>query len=303
MKSETRVEELRANHGIDGVADILAGNGGLPKVVVDIASCSGEIYLHGAHVTSWIPAGDEETIFVSKEALWQDGRAIRGGIPICFPWFRNRSDNPSAPQHGFVRTRSWQLDSIRANADAVTVEMSTLSDADSRVWWPGDFRLAYRATFGKNLELELQIENTGPSSLQLEEALHTYHRVGNAGDMRIDGLDGVAYLDNTDSNRRCLQHGPVQFASQLDRVYLDTDHSLRLIDSQMHRQVNVTKKNSLTTVVWNPWKEGARSMIDMGDEEWTQMVCIEASNIRDFTISLQPGQQHTMRVTITVDQL
>ncbi len=303
MTSEAKVDELQATHGIPGVANIVVGNGGLTRVVVQTPACSGEIYLHGAHVTSWKPAENEEIIFVSKESRWEDGRAIRGGIPICFPWFRNKADDPSAPQHGFARIKSWELTSIRAKDDTVTVEMSIASDAESRVWWPSDFQLTYRVTFGKDLKLDLQMENTGPSSLRFEEALHTYHRVGNVADIRVEGLDGITYLDNTDSNKRCLQSGPVEFASQLDRVYLDTKHALRLIDPEMLRQVNVTKRNSLTTVVWNPWKEGARSMSDMADEEWVQMACIEASNIRDYAVNLQPGEEHTMRVAITVGKL
>jgi glucose-6-phosphate 1-epimerase len=303
MTSETRVEELQTTHGIPGVATIVGGHGGLTKVVVQTPACSGEIYLHGAHVTSWKPADNEETIFVSKESRWEDGRAIRGGIPICFPWFRNKADNPSAPQHGFARIKSWQLDAIRAKDNAVTVELSIVNDAESRVWWPSDFRLTYRARFGKNLDLELQMENTGQSGFRFEEALHSYHSVGNVADVRIDGLDGITYLDNTDSNKPCLQSGPVKFAAPLDRVYLDTAHALHLTDPQMGRQVNVTKTNSLTTVVWNPWEEGARSMSDMGDEEWKQMACIEASNIRDFAVNLQPGQQHTMLVAISVSKV
>lgn len=303
MKSETSVETLQATHGIPGTAKIVTGNGGLSKVLVQTPDSSGEVYLHGAHVTSWKPTGTGDTLFVSEKSRWEDGRAIRGGIPICFPWFRDLADNPRAPQHGFARIKAWQLRSIRATGDTVTVAMSTSSDAESREWWPHDFRLTYRVTFGNNLELELEMENTGLSPLRFEEALHTYHRVGNAGEIQIEGLDGIAYLDNTDSNRRCLQSGTVVFDSQLDRIYLETGHPLRLIDPQLGRQVNVAKAHSLTTVVWNPWKEGARSMPDLGDEEWMQMVCIEASNIRDFAIDLQPGQRHRMQVMITVDNL
>ena len=113
----------------------------------------------------------------------------------------------------------------------------------------------------------------------------------------------MTYLDNTASNKQCVQKGAVEFSSQVDRAYLNTDHSIELVDPQIARRTNVVKTNSLTTVVWNPWKEGVSFMIDMGDEEWMQMACVEACNIRDFAIELQPGQQHTMRVTISVDKL
>jgi len=303
MKPQLTIEGLRSSHAVPDGAAIVMGNGGLPKVVVNTPLCSGEIYLHGAHITSWKPANAAETIFVSKDSLWEDGRAIRGGIPICFPWFRNKADDPKAPQHGFARIRSWTLDSITAKKHGVLVEMSMSSDEDSRAWWQSDFTLTYRAMFGTSLDLELEMYNKGGASLHFEEALHTYHRVGNVENVQIDGLDGVTYLDNTDSNRSHLQRGAIVFTSQVDRAYVDTDHSIQLLDPQMGRRVKVVKTNSLTTVVWNPWKEGARSMIDMGDDEWSQMACIEASNIRDFAIDLQPGQQHTMRATILVEKL
>jgi glucose-6-phosphate 1-epimerase len=303
MKTQITIEELQAKYSLSGSSEIMTGNGGLPKVVVNTPDCSGEIYLHGAHITSWKPSDCKEAIFVSEASRWEEGRAIRGGIPICFPWFRNKADNPNAPQHGFARTTAWTLSSIRAKDNAVIVEMSITSDEDSRLWWPSDFKLIYRATFGKKLNLELQVENTGRTSLRFEEALHTYHRVGDVDCIRIDGLAGVTYLDNTDSNKSRLQRGEIEFTSQVDRAYLGTDHSLQLVDSQMKRRVNVVKTNSLTTVVWNPWEEGARSLSDMGDDEWTQMACIEASNIRDFAIDLKPGQQHTMQAMISVEKL
>jgi glucose-6-phosphate 1-epimerase len=303
MKPEPTIEDLRATHAIPGVAEIVTGNGGLPKVAIHTPLCSGEIYLHGAHVTSWRPSGAEETLLVSKESHWEDGRAIRGGIPICFPWFRNKADNPQAPQHGFARTTSWTLDSILAEENEVTVTMSITSNANSRSWWPEDFKLVYCAKFGALLTLELEMENTGQSSYRFEEALHTYHRIGNAAKVRIEGLDGVAYLDNTDSNRRCLQQGPIEFTSQVDRAYLGTDHPVQLFDPQMSRSLNLAKTNSLTTVIWNPWKEGAHSIADMADDEWTQMACIEASNIRDFAIDLAPGQKHTMKGVISLAKL
>src|SRR4051812_24257287 len=130
MKPQLTIEGLRSSHSVPDGTAIVMGNGGLPKVGVNTPVCSGEIYLHGAHITSWKPANSEETIFVSKESLWEDGRAIRGGIPICFPWFRNKADNPKAPQHGFARIRSWALDSITAKKHGVLVEMSMSSDED-----------------------------------------------------------------------------------------------------------------------------------------------------------------------------
>src|SRR5580704_2665739 len=131
----TPIAELNRRSGIPGVASVVEGNGGLAKVVVASPTAVGEMYLHGAHVTSWRPRGAEEVLFVSSQSLWQDGKAIRGGIPICFPWFGGKADEPKAPAHGFVRTKAWQLESITKAGDGVTVSMFTESNVETKKWW------------------------------------------------------------------------------------------------------------------------------------------------------------------------
>ena len=207
---------------IPGIAQVVEGNGGLPKVRITSPEAVGEMYLHGAHVTSWKPAGGEEVLFLSAQSRWENGRAIRGGVPICFPWFGDKADDPKAPAHGFVRTKAWQLESIAQAGEAVTVSMFTESDESTRKWWPADFRLVHRATFGRELRLELVVTNTGKTSLRFEEALHAYYRVGNVEKTRVGGLDAVNYLDKTDSNRKKMQHGEIAIVSETDRVYLNT---------------------------------------------------------------------------------
>jgi glucose-6-phosphate 1-epimerase len=133
---------------IPGVAQVVEGKGGLPKVLITSSAAAGEMYLHGAHVTSWKPARGEEVLFVSAESRWEDGHAIRGGVPVCFPWFGAKADDPKAPAHGFVRAKAWQLESIAQAGDAVTVSMFTESSESTSKWWPAEFRLVHRATFG-----------------------------------------------------------------------------------------------------------------------------------------------------------
>ncbi len=263
-RSHGSVEELNRRFAIAGLAQVLADEGGLPKVRVTTPQCSGEMCLHGAQVISWKASGEEEVIFLSQHARWRAGSAIRGGIPICFPWFRGKANDPHAPAHGVVRTRVWELQSIEQNGDAVTVTMSTGSDADTRRWWPSDFRVQHRATFGSELKLELTVSNTGASAFQFEEALHTYHRVGDVQRVSIRGLDGVAYLDNTDSNRAKRQKGDVVLSSQTDSAYVNTPNALELRDPVLHRRIRITKQNSRTTVIWNPWAEGAQALPDLG---------------------------------------
>jgi glucose-6-phosphate 1-epimerase len=294
------IEELNQLFAISGVVSIGAGNQGLPRVSVQTPSASAEIYLHGAQLTSWRPAGAEEVIFLSQNSQWEAGRAIRGGIPVCFPWFRNKADDPKAPAHGFVRTKAWQLDSVAKQGDAVLVSLSTVSDEATRAWWPHDFQLTHNLTIGEELVQELVVSNTGNASLRFEEALHTYYRVGGAEAVRVQGLDGVAYLDNTDSNRKKEQEGDVVFTRQTDSAYIDTTHAVEIHDPLLRRRIRLTKQNSRTTVVWNPWSTGAQTLKDLGGEEWRAMACVEASNIRDFAVELLPGHQHTMKTVINV---
>ena len=157
MKSAVSDADRRLE--IPGVVEIVEGNGGLPKLRITSPACVAEMYLHGAHITSWRPAGEEEVLFLSSQSRWEDGHAIRGGIPICFPWFAQKADNPEAPDHGFVRTKAWQLDSIADVAGTINVSMSTESDVATRNWWPAEFCLVVRAAFGKELSIELEVTN------------------------------------------------------------------------------------------------------------------------------------------------
>ncbi len=300
MGTVSQITELSRRFGVPGLAEVVAGNGGLPKVSITSPTTTGEIYLHGAHVTSWKPAGAEEVLFLSSRSRWEEGQAIRGGIPICFPWFRAKSDDPHAPAHGFVRTKAWELESIVQQGSAISITMFTESDASTRRWWPADFRLVHRVTFGPELHLELELTNKATTTVRFQEALHSYHRVGDVRTARLHRLDKVPYLDNTDANREKVQDGDVVISSQTDRAYLTAQPEVELEDPTLHRRIHIAKENSLTTVVWNPWVDGARALADLGDDEWTQMFCVEASNVLDYAVELAPGQQHRMAASIRV---
>jgi len=285
---------------IPGTAAVVQGNGGLQKVRITSPEVEGEMYLHGAHITSWKPTGKEEVLFLSSQSRWEQGHAIRGGIPICFPWFGGKADDPKAPAHGFVRTKAWQLETIARVEDGVTVSMSTESDEDTKRWWPAEFRLVYRVTFASELRLELVVTNTGKASLRFEEALHAYHRVGNILKTGVGGLCTVHYIDKTESNRKKIQYGEIAIVSETDRVYLNTSNAIELEDPVLRRRTRVAKENSRTTVVWNPWVQKAHSLSDFADDEWMQMICIETSNVSDFAVDLAPGQQHKMKAVVSV---
>ena len=303
MTAVLDVAELDQRFGIPGIARVRQGNGGLARIDITSPLARGQIYLHGAQVTSWHPEGGEEVLFLSTKSRFEDGQAIRGGVPICFPWFRGKVDDPHAPAHGVVRTRSWQLGSIVMTNAGVMVSMFINSDEQTRRWWPGQFRLEHRATFGSELTLELVCTNTGKTPLRFEEALHTYNRVADIHTVRLQGLDGTSFLDNTGSNKEKMQVGDVTIASQTDSAFISTQNAVDLLDPEMRRRIRLQKANSSTTVVWNPWQEGAGRIRDLGEGEWQQFLCVEASNIIGVAVTLGPGQEHRMSAVLSVTRL
>ncbi len=299
---------LNARHALPGIAQIVEGANGLPKIHITTPQASAELYLHGAHLTSWKPEGQEDVLFLSRLSHFAPGKAIRGGIPLCFPWFGPKSPTPkpgepSAPQHGFARTSEWTLEAITKKPNAVDVLLSLTSSEATLLAWPHPFRAEYRVSIGEQLTLALTVTNTAPVNIapfSFTEALHTYHHVGDAAQVRISGLDQARYLDNRDGLREKLQSGDITFPTPTDNIYLDTTGSVVLHDPTLARTVTVDKQHSATTVIWNPGLEGATALADMADEEWQYFACIEASNVRDFAITLAPGQSHTLTAILQV---
>lgn len=298
-----KIGALNERFSIPGVAWIARGNGDLPKILIETKSATAEIYIYGAQVTSWVPTGQGEVLFISKNSYWEPGRAIRGGIPVCFPWFRAKPDDPHAPSHGFVRIKEWQVESFaRVSDESVCVCLSTESDETTRSWWPYEFGLQYRITVGTSLKLELTMENTGSSSFRYEQALHTYFKVEDVKQAKVRGLDGITYLDNRDGNREKRQSGELTIARQTDNAYKDATGSVEIIDPVMGRVMTTEKQGSSSTIVWNPWEDGTSSIADLGNEEWRLMLCVEGGNILSSAVSLAPLQNHTMTIGISVDK-
>ena len=298
--NQSQIDTLNQKFGIPNVVEVISGSGGLPKIHVTYPSATADIYLHGAQLTSWQPVNADEVLFLSEHSSWQDGRAIRGGIPVCFPWFRSKVDAPSAPAHGFVRTKEWRVESVKIDGESVVVICSTENDESTHRWWPQAFRLVHILSIGKSLRLELIVTNTGPTSFRFEEALHTYFRVSQVQKVSIRGLDQIAYLDNIHGNCKKTQSGDLILTAKTDNAYINVNSAAELVDPTCRRTIRTEKENSATTVVWNPWQEGAASLNDLGDDEWRQFACVEASNVLASAISLAPGQEHRMQAIISV---
>jgi glucose-6-phosphate 1-epimerase len=292
--------ELNRRFGIHGTARVEVGEGGLPKVLVSGPAAAGSMYLHGGHLCSWTPRGRTETLYLSPRSAYRDGVAIRGGIPVCFPWFGENAANPRAPAHGLVRTKAWEIESIEETAGAVTVTMFTASNAQTRPWWPAEFRLLHRATFGSELSLELVMTNTGATPLRFEEALHTYFYVGDCRQARVSGLNGIEFIDKADSFRRKMQTGDVTITGETDRVYMPVAGAVELADPILDRRFRISKQNAQTIVVWNPWASASSRMQDLGEDEYLRMLCIEVANVGEAALELAPDEVHVMRAVIQI---
>jgi glucose-6-phosphate 1-epimerase len=290
--------------GIDGIICLERGRGGLRRVVVITDAAAGEVYLHGAHVTHYQPRSVEHPVlFLSSESRFEPGEPIRGGVPICFPWFGPKAGDANAPMHGFARTREWSLVSTKRIDDrsaAVTLELR--SDDETRRQWPHDFVARYMVTVGPVLEMALEVTNTsrgGPFTFQ--EALHTYFSVADARQVSISGLQNTRYFDKVAEAEETQGAEPIRFTGETDRVYQDTTTNCVIDDPVWRRRLITEKAGSRTTVVWNPWIEKAKQLPDFGDEEWRSMACVETANAGSTPVVLNPGESHVIRAIVRVE--
>ncbi len=277
--------------------------GGLARLRVSTPLCTAEMYLHGAHVCRWQPHGHvHPVLWMSGRSALEPGRAIRGGIPICFPWFGPNARQPQAPIHGFARTQAWELAGVTAEPDGTIAAVLTLAANDiSRAFDPAEFSLLYTVRFGATLNLGLTVTNAGASAMRFEEALHTYLAVGDVRRVGVSGLEGAEYYDKTDGMKRKRQEGAVTIGAETDRLYIDTAAAITLDDPTLGRRIVISKTGSQSSVVWNPWIAKSAAMPDFGDDEWTGMTCVETVNAADNAVTLDPGERHTMTATIGLE--
>lgn len=277
---------------------------GLERLVVCTDLASSAIYLHGANVTHFQPRGAvDPVLWMSKSSLFQPDKAIRGGVPICFPWFGPKSDDPKAPAHGFARTRDWTVESIQAGeTGAIVVALQMKSDESTKKWWNADFAAHYVISVGRELSVQLTVQNLGRETIRFEEAMHSYFVVGKIQRTEVRGLEGAEFLDRLRPNVRFRQDDqPIRFGAETDRTYINTDAITTIVDPVLRRRIVNRKIGSNSTVVWNPWIEKAKAMADFRDDEWPGMVCIETANAGPNAIELPAGQQHSISAVISVE--
>jgi len=294
------INQLNEHFGLPGVLAFHATASGLIYADITTPHATATVYLQGAHLTAWQPAGHHPVIFTSRKTELMPGKAIRGGVPIAFPWFANRHDGKTGPSHGFARIQDWTLAFAALSGEDLHLTFTLGPNELSRSLGYDQFRLAYQLTIGRTLTMQLTVANDASAPLVFEEALHTYYAVTDIHEIAIAGLDGVSYLDKVDNFNKKLQHGDITVTGATDRVYLDTTATCVLNDHAGKRNIDIAKTGSTTTVVWNPWEEGAAKLPDMDPTEWHEFVAIETVNAAKDTITLAPGATHTMKAQVTV---
>jgi glucose-6-phosphate 1-epimerase len=282
---------------------------GLFRAAITTPSCTAELYLQGAHLTRWQPTGHEPVLFLSGGSLFEPGNAIRGGIPVIFPWFGPRtanacSERTDGPSHGFARTQEWLLAFAAVAGDDLHLTL-TLGPSDvSRGFGFDHFQVACNFILGAELRVQLSVANQGSAPLCYEEALHTYLQVADAEHVELIGLTDTDYLDKTDGMARKHQkESPLILTGETDRPYLNTMNPVTLDDPTLQRRITVDKSNSRTTVIWNPWSTLSAKLADMEPEGWRTMTCVETANVGENAITLAAGEHHTMEAHLFVDKL
>jgi glucose-6-phosphate 1-epimerase len=297
------LEQLNENFAMPGVLAFHATGSGLIRADITTPSATATVYLQGAHLAHWQPADHQPVLFLSHKTEFTPGKAIRGGVPISFPWFAGRHDGKTGPSHGFARTQDWTLAFAALAGEDLHLTFTLGPTELSRTLGYDHFHLVFQLTIGRTLTMQLTVGNDAEEPLVYEEALHTYFSVADINAANVTGLDGVSYLDKMDSLQTKVQQGAITITGPTDRVYLDTAATCVLHDGAGKRTIIVAKTNSETTVVWNPGESGAQKLADMDSDEWRKFVAVETVNAAANAITLAPGNSHTMRTHVSLEEI
>jgi glucose-6-phosphate 1-epimerase len=297
------IDELNARFGLGSALRFEDGPGGLTRAKIATDAATAEIYLQGAHVALWQPASEEHSVlFMSAKSHFVKGKSIRGGVPLVFPWFADRTGGLPGGAHGFARTLPWEVVAAERRADDVALSFKLSPNQTTRDLGFDHFVLLYEVVVGATLTLALKVENVGDSQLTFEEALHAYYAVSDVKQIEVSGESDTDYLDRADNAKRRHQGvGAIHFAGETDQLHLNTVAAVTISDPDRRRCVVIEKRGSKSTVVWNPWIEKASRLADLGDDEWPHMVCVEPANAAENAVTLQPGDTHTMGMTVRIE--
>lgn len=292
---------LNSRFGSPGRIVFRAGENDLPIVAIANDNGSCELSLYGGHILSYRPAGHLPVLFMSKASRFEAGQPIRGGIPVCWPWFGPHPTESTLPLHGFARVLPWHLAATNYTSRNTEICLALGDSEQTLAWWPHRFALTLRVILENTLKIELTTRNTDKTPFTYTEALHSYFMVRQIMDVTLRGLEGAHYFDKTTNTDGHLQELPVVVRQEVDRIYQSTDTECVIDDAGLGRQIVVTKEGSRATVVWNPWIAKAKQMADFGDDEYTRMICVETTNDASNAVTLAPGESHTLTAILAAD--
>ncbi len=296
------IADLNRQFGTPGRVAFREGPGGFTVAALANPRGGCEVALYGAHVLSYRPVGHTPVLWLGKEAVFKPGLPIRGGIPVCWPWFGPHPDDPARPIHGFARTRTWQVLATEYSGEQTEMRLGLACDEATRALWPHAFELSLRVVLADALRLELTTRNCDTHPFTFTQALHSYFLVRQVMDVTVRGLEQTRYRDCLAPRAGLqLQEGPIVIRSEVDRVYQSTESECVISDPGIGRQIILTKRGSRTTVVWNPWIEKSKRLTDFGDLDYLRMLCVETANADDDDVTLAPGAHHTLALTLRAD--
>ena len=273
-------------------------NNELPILKITHPTAEAKLSLHGGHLLQFKPAGHKDIIWLSEQAQFSTNAAIRGGVPICWPWFGRIAQ----PSHGFARTSLWQLMDHQESHDGVIIRLLLEDNEYTRTFWPHAFKAILTFTIGVTLTIDLDIQNTGQQPWRFSGALHTYFHLGDAPSSYITGM-GPKYLDSLNHNKRTTGETQLPINQAIDRVYLAPEASIHIHDTDHQRIIQVENRGHNAAVIWNPWQEGAEGMNDMTNEGYKTMACVESTWFaKDLAsgLEVQPGQNHHLSTKISI---
>jgi glucose-6-phosphate 1-epimerase len=279
---------------------------GLPFISVENELTTATIALQGAHVMHWQPkTTNQPVLWLSSNARFTEGRSIRGGIPICWPWFGAHPTDSSLCPHGFARVIPWKLVSYKKLGNGATrflLEMTHTQVTQRQLSYAYRFELAIN--IGQTLHLEMMTTNLAGHPFMIGEAFHTYFNVSDVSSVHVTGLENLVFSDKVMGYERNVQHGPVRFSGEFDRVYLNSLRDCVIHDVNYARKIRVSKSNSNTTVIWTPWDEKAKQLTDMGAEnEWRRMICLESANAMENSVTIYPNEKHSMVTEYSIENI
>lgn len=241
-------------------------------------------------------------MFSTESAYFQEGKAIKGGTPVCWPWFGAAPEDAlQTMDHGFVRNRLWSvLSAEQLETGDTQIILAFKHSPETQEIWPYAFELCLELTVGEGLNLALVTRNTGSKAFTMTEALHSYFNVGDATQVTVSGLENTEYLDKTRDYIKKDQTGTIRFTEETDRIYTDIKHELLLDDPVFQRQIKITSSGNHNIVVWNPWQERATAMQDLAADDYQHFICLETANAASNRIVVQPNNECTLQAHYSI---